>query len=109
MYTVGTTKPTSGYTVSTDSYLHRSSFGQIAIYAQIQATTVQNALHKVAFVEEGYRPGGYAALTAYVSTGNGVLTPVQCFVYSNGDIKIINPLANGSYSVYILGSYFIWN
>lgn len=107
MFTVGTSKPVSGYAVNQDSYILRSQFGHVDLYLNVDAQTIQNTWNIIGYIPEGYRPPEYIRLVAYISDGSSELTPVHCFAYSNGDIKVYNPLPTGNYYLLIWGSYLI--
>ncbi len=107
MFTVGTSKPVSGYAVNQDSYILRSQFGHVDLYLNVDAQTIQNTWNIIGYIPEGYRPPEYIRLVAYISDGSAELTPVHCFAYSNGDIKVYNPLPTGNYYLLIWGSYLI--
>lgn len=107
MFSIGTSMPTSGYTVYDDSYILRSQFGQIVVYLSINAATIQNTWHLIGYIPDGYRPPKYIRLVAFISGGSIGLTPVHCFAYSNGDIKIFNPMPTDNYNLVIWGSYLV--
>ena len=106
MYEVGTSKPTSGYLIDPDSYVYCSPLGQIALYIDVSATIIQNTWHLIAYVPEGFRPSLFINLDAYIIDDNGNLTPVQCFVYNNGHVKVWTNKPNGQYRFHVSGSYF---
>ena len=107
MFEVGTSKPTSGYQINTDSYVYRSPFGQIVIYIDINATVVQSTWHIVAYVPQGYRPSNFITMDAYIADADGSLMPIYCFVYHDGNVKVLTNKPTGSYRLLINGSYFI--
>ena len=100
-------KPYSGYTVGSASYVHRNNFGQVDLSMDIEAGTLQNTWHTIAYVPEGFRPTDYRRLVAFIILGTDERKSIPCYVYSNGEIKVTNYLATGSYTIYIYGSYFV--
>lgn len=109
MYAVGTSKPTSGYTVYDDSYLHRSPFGQVDISLNAKVTTVKNTWTTVGFVETGYRPSQFKELSGYLLPNDGVPIAINCYIYNDGNIKVYNRIDTGNYNIHVFGSYFIWD
>lgn len=100
-------KPTSGYTVSDDSYVRRSAVGQVDLFCDVTAGTLQNKWHTVAFIPEGYRPVPFSCVQCIVFDSNDVPANLRCFVYADGNIKVFNHLAEGNYKLRIFGSYFV--
>lgn len=107
MYEIGTSKPFGGYQIGSDSYVYRSPFGQIALYIDVRATIVQSTWHTIAFVPDGSRPSQFIKLDAHIMQDDGTLIPIQCFVYSNGDVMVWTDKPNGQYRFHVTGSYFI--
>lgn len=106
IFTVSSDKPTSGYTVSEDSYVQRNAVGQVDLFCDVQAGTVQNTWHTVAFVPAGYRPLAFKCVQCVVFDTNNTPFELRCFIYSDGNIKVFNHLPAGTYKLRIFGSYF---
>ncbi|MDE6435603.1 MAG: hypothetical protein K2L07_15425 [Lachnospiraceae bacterium] len=108
MYSAGTSKPISGYTVHDDSYLQRSPFGQIDFYIHITASVIQNQSHIIGYVGVGYRPSNPREVYCTLSNIDGTnLLHVNGAIYPTGEIKVFSPLQTDSYIVYMIGSYFV--
>lgn len=107
IFTASSDKPTSGYSVSEDSYVHRSAVGQVDLFCDVQAATVQNTWHTVAFIPAGYRPLNYKCVQCIVFDTNSNPFGLRCFIYSDGNIKVFNHLTTGTYKLRIFGSYFV--
>lgn len=100
-------KPTSGYTVSNDSYVHRSAVGQVDLFCDLQAGTVRNVWHTVAFIPAGYRPAIFKCLQCVLFDTDNAPVNIRCFAYSDGNIKVFNHLPDKNYTLRIFGSYFV--
>ncbi len=102
-------RPEGGYVISEDSYVLRNKFGQIDIFCNVTCMAVaQNEWHTVALVNGNYAPANYRALSCIaINTESLVRTAIQCFVYSDGSVRINKGnLPAGLYVYIISGSYF---
>ena len=108
MFSPGTSKPTSGYTVHSDSYLYRGPFGQVDAFIHISAGALQNQEHTIGFVGEGYRPAKMREISGSIIKQDGTyLRQITCRIYPSGEIKVISPYATDTYIFFGIGSYFI--
>ena len=107
MFSAATSKPTSGYTVYNDSYLQRNIWGQVDFFFHIGATTIQNQLHTIAFLPDGFRPAKMKQVYCNVLAKNNTFIPLTCAFYPSSEIKVLNTEATDNYILYIFGSYFV--
>lgn len=100
-------KPTSGYEVSKDSYVRRNEVGQVDLFCDVYAGIVQNAWHTVAFIPAGYRPLTFECIQCVLINADNTTVNLRCFIYSDGNIKVFNHLAENTFKLRIFGSYFV--
>lgn len=100
-------KPYGGYTMGESRYVRRSRYRQVDLALSVHAALQKDQSVTVAFLPEGFRPDNYRLVNAYLIDANGARVVVEAYCYSTGEIKVISPVANNSYWVYVSGNYFI--
>ena len=105
MFTAAYAMPVSGYEIHPDSYIHRSNFGQVDLYAKVTCVTVQDTWHTIAMLPSGYRPNIFRRMEAHIVNNDGTFTPIECYIYSNSNINVFNKRETGQYHIEVFGSY----
>ena len=106
LFTAASSTPYSGYDVAADSYIHRSAFGQVDLYAKVACIIVQSKWHTIAIIPTGLCPDIHRRIDACIINNDGTYTPIGCYIYNNGNINVFSTLPTGEYNVEVFGSYF---
>ena len=107
IFEAASTKPYGGFEIADDSYLYRSPFGQVDLFASVFCTTVQSKWHTIAMIPDGFGPNTYRKVEARVVNNDGTCTTIECYCYANGNINVFNILPTGQYTIEVFGSYLI--
>lgn len=107
LYDVSSALPVSGYEVYGDSYIHRSTFGQVDLYVNITCVTIQDTWHTIAMLPAGFEPNIHRRIEAHIVNDDGTFNPIGCYIYSNGNINVYNSRDTGQYKIEVYGSYIM--
>lgn len=109
MFEAAATAPYGGYEIAEGAYIRRSPFGQVDILFSVHAYVPQSEVHAIAFIPDGYKPSSpYTALSCLViADGDTNSKQLECFAYSDGNIRVVSGLPEGYRWLRIWGSYFV--